>query len=145
MIRSDNYDLTNVPDVNMTNRPLKDKKSCSEKYVKWNSSLKDEYIGSFTYDIMYQLNDSLDNLTDVNQILIDELCSRINNIFVAVGTKIGMVKEYRPRASVNINKPSKPWFNIACKQKRLKYFKTKHKACKTPNLVTASNYKRVCK
>ena len=113
--------------------------------VKWDQSLKNAFSNEFDDELLKNVENALDCVTIVNQTVIDDICSCMNDTFFTAANSIGIVKNYTNKPHGNVtrcNKKNKPWFDNDCRKMRANYFKVKRKSNQTHGL--ANNFKSVC-
>ena len=122
-------------------------KHCHEKFVKWDPSMKCVYESSFGNDLLNELDHVVENLTadNVNQVVIDDTCSRLGNTFLDLASNAGMVKNIRSRTNCTSVKQTKVWFNRECHVKRVAYYKSKRILKHSPTTEHQCNFTKVCK
>ena len=114
-----------APNYQSENPPYtpKSKDSC-KSYVKWDNSLRQNFINGLEDDKISSIKAELDGLlTDpgsVTQASVDSIVGDVKEILLHSANTLNMLKKKRNAEKVpkRKNKNDKPWFNLACKVKR---------------------------
>ena len=147
--------------INVEPRDVSSDRRTFDNRVKWDASVKTQFIDNIDDDAINRIDARLKRLTEQDtDIQLDDIDGVMNDtcdIFIRSARKTNMVKIKR-RSKKRILKPkSKPWFNSACRSKRSIFFKARRKdieskarnrqtnATKTERKNAAKLYKKTVK
>ena len=142
-----------IPDsLSMTMTNVSDDNTNSVK-TSWNPTKSSDYTNCFDESRVTTLMEKLDNIVELDQNSIDEICKDLCKLLTDPAKEIGAYFHVKNTKKTNsTSQCTNPWFNNRCNTLRQEYFKTKNKASKhrSPENVDAckliaKKYKQVIK
>jgi hypothetical protein len=91
---------------------------------KWDIEMKQDFIDNFDIRELEVLCTEMDNVD--NEVSIDEIVSRLNDVIITAAEKSSLIIETKP-GTRKVKHDQKPWFNKECAIKRKEYHKAKCK------------------